>query len=249
MCNQLGWHPRLLSRRIWHASRYENNNYAPITVLRAIAGTSIICSFLEIGMSFVPPRVLKRIFPPMVTGTVILMIGASLIGSSGILNWGGGSGTCSSLPTTGEFTLCPSISAPRPLPYVHLSVLHLTTLLKLVFLHLEQMGLGRVHRSWVPLLRQHHHHGAVRLAVHEEHQYHHWPGRGLHRRRRCWLHRREQHHYRACYHVLVVCVFHKYASLVLIFPAGCIHSRSESIPLLFCLCWLSTVCFNSRFCF
>ena len=35
-------------------------------------------------MSFVPPRTLKRIFPPMVTGTVILLIGASLIGSSGI---------------------------------------------------------------------------------------------------------------------------------------------------------------------
>lgn len=33
-----------------------------------VLGTSLICAFLEIGMSFVPPRVLQRIFPPMVTG-------------------------------------------------------------------------------------------------------------------------------------------------------------------------------------
>ncbi|KAH9949035.1 xanthine/uracil permease [Amylocystis lapponica] len=81
------------------------------------AGTSLICSFLEIFMSFVPPRTLQRIFPPMVTGTVILMIGASLIGSSGILNWGGGSGGCQDFPTSGFFQLCPDIAAPRPLPW------------------------------------------------------------------------------------------------------------------------------------
>ncbi|KAF8967473.1 xanthine/uracil permease [Flammula alnicola] len=56
-----------------------------------VLGTSIICSFLEIFMSFCSPKVLKRVFPPLVTGTVILMIGSSLIGTSGIANWGGGS--------------------------------------------------------------------------------------------------------------------------------------------------------------
>ncbi|KAJ7232318.1 Xanthine/uracil permease [Mycena haematopus] len=65
-----------------------------------VLGTSLICSLLEIGMSFVPSRVLQRIFPPMVTGTVILLIGASLIGSSG-----------------GIFQLCPTTLAPRPLPW------------------------------------------------------------------------------------------------------------------------------------
>ncbi|KAH9850707.1 xanthine/uracil permease [Lenzites betulinus] len=82
-----------------------------------VLGTSIICSFLEIFMSFVPPRILKRVFPPMVTGTVIVMIGASLIGSSGIPNWGGGSNDCSGRPTSGFFELCPNIAAPRPLPW------------------------------------------------------------------------------------------------------------------------------------
>ncbi|RPD67034.1 Xanthine/uracil permease [Lentinus tigrinus ALCF2SS1-7] len=82
-----------------------------------VLGTSLICAFLEIFMSFVPARILKRIFPPMVTGTVIVMIGASLIGSSGIPNWGGGSNDCMSRPTTGIFQLCPNTSAPRPLPW------------------------------------------------------------------------------------------------------------------------------------
>ncbi|KAI0650625.1 Xanthine/uracil permease [Trametes meyenii] len=82
-----------------------------------VLGTSIICSFLEIFMSFVPARILKRVFPPMVTGTVIVMIGASLIGSSGIPNWGGGSNDCSGRPASGFFELCPNIAAPRPLPW------------------------------------------------------------------------------------------------------------------------------------
>ncbi|KAJ7206217.1 xanthine/uracil permease [Mycena rebaudengoi] len=47
------------------------------------------------------PR-LKRTFPPLVTGTVVLLIGASLIGDSGALNWGGA---------------LSHIFAPRPLPW------------------------------------------------------------------------------------------------------------------------------------
>ncbi|KZV82024.1 Xanthine/uracil permease [Exidia glandulosa HHB12029] len=82
-----------------------------------LIGTSLICSFLEMGLSFVPVRTLKRIFPPIVTGTVILMIGASLIGASGILDWGGGSNDCHGRPTDGIFALCPTIFAPRPLPW------------------------------------------------------------------------------------------------------------------------------------
>ncbi|QRW10320.1 xanthine/uracil permease [Ceratobasidium sp. AG-Ba] len=82
-----------------------------------LLGTSLICSFLEMGMAFVPPKKLKKIFPPIVTGTVILLIGASLIGESGVLNWGGGSNDCHSRPETGIFQLCPTIFAKRPLPW------------------------------------------------------------------------------------------------------------------------------------
>lgn len=54
----------------------------------------MVCSFLEVGLSFAPAKTLKRIFPPIVTGTVILMIGASLIGEAGVTAWGGGSNDC-----------------------------------------------------------------------------------------------------------------------------------------------------------
>ncbi|CCL99902.1 uncharacterized protein FIBRA_01927 [Fibroporia radiculosa] len=78
-----------------------------------VLGTSLVCSFLEIFMSFVPIRILKRVFPPMVTGTVILMIGASLVGSSGISDWGGGS-NCQARPASGLYQMCPDITAPKP---------------------------------------------------------------------------------------------------------------------------------------
>jgi len=68
-------------------------------------------------MSFVPPRILKRIFPPTVTGVVVLLIGAKLVGESGALNWMGGSGACRSRPAQGLFAMCPTINAPHPLPW------------------------------------------------------------------------------------------------------------------------------------
>lgn len=45
------------------------NSRCTITVRHNMRkGTSMICAFLEIGMSFIPPRILQKIFPPMVTG-------------------------------------------------------------------------------------------------------------------------------------------------------------------------------------
>jgi xanthine/uracil permease len=59
--------------------------------VQRITGTTMVCSFFEVGLSFAPAETLKRIFSPIVTGTVILMISASLIGGSGVADWGGGS--------------------------------------------------------------------------------------------------------------------------------------------------------------
>jgi uric acid-xanthine permease len=73
----------------------------------------MLCSLLNMGLSFAPAKTLKRIFPPVVTGTVIVMIGASLIGQSGVLNWAGGSNGCQDRPTSGIFQLCPTIFSPR----------------------------------------------------------------------------------------------------------------------------------------
>jgi uracil-xanthine permease len=65
------------------------------------------------GLAFAPPKTLRKVFPPIVTGTVILLIGASLIGSSGIVNWGGGSNGCQDRPPSGIFELCPTIFGPK----------------------------------------------------------------------------------------------------------------------------------------
>ena len=82
----------------------------------AIIGTACCCALLEVLMSFTSPKYLKKFFPPLVTGPTVTLIGVSLI-KSGFQDWAGGSGTCSTLPTTGIFKLCPTIYAPRPLPW------------------------------------------------------------------------------------------------------------------------------------
>ncbi|KAI5195783.1 purine permease [Aureobasidium subglaciale] len=82
----------------------------------ALIATSCVCALLEILMSFTPPKMLKKIFPPIVTGPTVMLIGVSLI-SSGFENWAGGSGSCQSRPETGFYSLCPNINAPRPLPW------------------------------------------------------------------------------------------------------------------------------------
>ncbi|KAF9575681.1 hypothetical protein EC968_002245 [Mortierella alpina] len=79
-------------------------------------GTCMICSLLPIFLSFVPPRVLKKVFPPIVTGVTVMLIGVHLV-TSGMSQWGGGSGPCRSNPTTGPFVNCPSNSAPRAAPW------------------------------------------------------------------------------------------------------------------------------------
>jgi NCS2 family nucleobase:cation symporter-2 len=82
----------------------------------AILGTSAVCALLEIAMSFTSPRILKKIFPPLVTGPTVLLIGVNLV-TTGFQNWAGGSGDCQARPETGLFQLCPNINAPHPLPW------------------------------------------------------------------------------------------------------------------------------------
>ncbi|KHN95474.1 purine permease [Metarhizium album ARSEF 1941] len=86
----------------------------------ALIGTSAICALTEILISFLPPKVLLRIFPPIVTGPTVMLIGVHLI-ESGFKNWMGGSGPCSNPASVGDqasvFALCPNINAPHALPW------------------------------------------------------------------------------------------------------------------------------------
>lgn len=70
----------------------------------AIIGTSCVCGLLEVCFSFIPPKFLKKLFPQTVTGTVVLLMGISLI-KSGFQDWVGGSGCVDSI--------CPFEGAPK----------------------------------------------------------------------------------------------------------------------------------------
>lgn len=82
----------------------------------AILGTAAVCALLEILISFLPPKVMLKIFPPIVTGPTVMLIGISLI-ESGFSNWAGGAGPCAERPANGIFASCPTIYAPHALPW------------------------------------------------------------------------------------------------------------------------------------
>lgn len=84
----------------------------------AILGTSSCCALLEIALSFTRPTLLRKFFPPLVTGPTVTLIGVNLI-QSGFKNWAGGSGSpgCIDRPASGAYTVCPSEGAPHALPW------------------------------------------------------------------------------------------------------------------------------------
>jgi xanthine/uracil permease len=83
----------------------------------ALIGTAALCSLVEISLSFLPPKALQRIFPPIVTGPTVLLIGVDLIGSAGFTAWAGGSGLCDETNPPAFFAKCPDITAPHALPW------------------------------------------------------------------------------------------------------------------------------------
>jgi xanthine/uracil permease len=54
-----------------------------------IWGQILVTCWFQIALSFCPPRYLEKIFPPVVTGPTVILIGVALI-TSGIEQWGGG---------------------------------------------------------------------------------------------------------------------------------------------------------------
>lgn len=83
----------------------------------ALIGTAAVCALLEILLSFLPPKTMLRIFPPLVTGPTVMLIGVSLI-ESGFEDWAGGSGSCMDAATASAYyQLCPDIDAPHALPW------------------------------------------------------------------------------------------------------------------------------------
>lgn len=79
----------------------------------AFLGTMLCTVFIQIAMSLVPPRLLNKIFPKMITGTLLVLVGVFLI-SNGMQNWGG-SFNCNG--GEGFYALWPNVAAPKPLPW------------------------------------------------------------------------------------------------------------------------------------
>lgn len=52
----------------------------------AILGTATITGIFAIGLAFVPPKAIRKTFPPLITGAMLMFIGAALV-SSGVNNW------------------------------------------------------------------------------------------------------------------------------------------------------------------
>ena len=51
----------------------------------AILGTQMVCALLTILISFLPPQFIRKLFPKIVTGVVLLVISSSLLTSGTFL--------------------------------------------------------------------------------------------------------------------------------------------------------------------
>ncbi|OAP56306.1 hypothetical protein AYL99_09485 [Fonsecaea erecta] len=105
----------------------------------ALIGTCALCALVEIALSFLPPKALRKIFPPIVTGPTVILIGVSLI-ESGFQNWAGGSGLCASRPDSGPFVVCPQVGAPHALPWGSAEYIGLGFLVFVTILICERFG-------------------------------------------------------------------------------------------------------------
>lgn len=52
-------------------------------------GVGMVGTFITVAISFMPPKAIRRVFPPMVSGVTIILIGVALI-TAGFEDWGGG---------------------------------------------------------------------------------------------------------------------------------------------------------------
>ncbi|KAG0366980.1 permease family-domain-containing protein [Gamsiella multidivaricata] len=105
----------------------------------AFLGTCMLCSLIEILLSFLPPRIMKNLFPPVVTGVTVFLIGAKLIGT-GLTQWAGGSGPCSAMPAEGFFSVCPNLGAPNAAPWASPQWIGLGFLVFMTIMFVEFFG-------------------------------------------------------------------------------------------------------------
>ena len=52
----------------------------------ALIGSCAVCALFQILLALVPPKMLRKVFPPIVTGSVLVLGGISLV-SAGMNAW------------------------------------------------------------------------------------------------------------------------------------------------------------------
>ncbi|CAO2650805.1 Nn.00g091020.m01.CDS01 [Neocucurbitaria sp. VM-36] len=102
----------------------------------AFLGTMLCTVLIQIAMSLVSPRFLNKLFPKIVTGTLLLLVGVYLIGN-GMQNWAGSS-NCNG--GDGFYALCPNTAAPNPLPWAHPKLIGLGFSVFFTIVVVEQFG-------------------------------------------------------------------------------------------------------------
>jgi uracil-xanthine permease len=102
----------------------------------AMLGTMLCTAWVQVAMSLVPPRLLNRVFPKAVTGSLLLLLGVYLV-KSGMNNWAG-SVNCSG--GSGYYALCPNVDAPNALPWAHPRLIGLGFSVFFSIVVIEQFG-------------------------------------------------------------------------------------------------------------
>eukprot|EP00250_Pteridium_aquilinum_P005918 c15934_g1_i1 orf=83-2062(+) len=77
----------------------EGHCYTGEEAYGAILGTVLVVCWFQIAISFLSPATVRRIFPPVVTGTCLILVGVSLV-AIGFELWGGGQYCASQVLTT-----------------------------------------------------------------------------------------------------------------------------------------------------
>lgn len=70
-------------------NQMKNEGIDPEVAYGKMLGTSMLCGLLELGFSIMPLKIIRSVFPPIVTSITVMLIGVALIGT-GMKYWGGG---------------------------------------------------------------------------------------------------------------------------------------------------------------
>lgn len=104
---------KIVKSGVKHSTKTWVSESNPVGEFDIVTGSGVVlqvlvCSLYQVGVSLCPARVLRRVFPPVVTGTCLILLGSALI-SPGFSNWGGGVYCGSQVPFCPErsfFTSC-----------------------------------------------------------------------------------------------------------------------------------------------